>query len=267
MSPPLRKPHPDEVLSGTAISRRALLTVSASIAAATAVGIELSRPTFASAAVPWGHPFTFYAGRSRGFTGQWPNGHAGTDYTPGFGTPIHAVADGTITLSGISGSGGAFGESIWIQHADGFRTIYAHMKEGTRVSTGSVVRGQKIGEVGNTGKSYGAHLHIELHINGAAINPDPYINAAPLAGGGSGTPQPTDPTITHRRNNNMASLYYTTVNGTTTFALAGDGVGSAAWLETVDQGLANALANQHGNAAYLTPGSFNQWKSFYLGQA
>lgn len=266
MSPPLPGSRPDEIISHPALSRRTLLTSGAALAAATAIGIDLVRPTTASAAVSWGHPFTSYAGRSRGFTGPWPNGHAGIDYTPGFGTPIHAVADGTVTLSGISGSNGAYGESVWIQHADGFRTIYAHMREGTRIAKGPVVRGQKIGEVGDTGKSYGAHLHIELHINGTAINPDPYINAAPLAGGGSGTPEPTDPTIIHRRNNNMASLYYTTVNGVATFALAGDGVGNAAWLETTDQGLANQLAAQHGNAAFLAQGSFNQWKSWYLGQ-
>lgn len=82
------------------------------------------------------------------------------------------------------------------------------------------------------------------------------------------TPTPEDNAIyrTIQRNNNMASLYYTTVNGVTTFALAGDGVGNAAWLETTDQALANALAAQHGNAAYLTQGSFNQWKGWYLGQ-
>nr|WP_279588029.1 M15 family metallopeptidase [Microbacterium sp. Be9] len=80
------------------------------------------------------------------------------------------------------------------------------------------------------------------------------------------TPEDNPDFDIHRRNNNMASLYYTTVNGVTTFALAGDGVGNAAWLETTDQALANQLAGQHGNAAFLTQGSFNQWKSWYLGQ-
>lgn len=139
----------------------------------------------------WGYPFTFRSGRSRGFTGQYSQGgHAGIDYTPGNLTPIHAAADGTIIISGVSGSDGAYGESIWIQHADGYRTIYAHMTPGTRVGTGPVKRGDYIGRVGNTGNSFGAHLHIELHHNGVAINPDPFINAAPLAGT---TPQPPEP--------------------------------------------------------------------------
>ncbi len=158
--------------------------------AASAVSFNLfGRPLAASAAVTWGHPFTFYSGRSRGFVGPYPS-HAGIDYTPGAGTPIHAVADGTIIISGVSGTGGAYGESIWIQHADGFRTIYAHMQVGTRIPTGPVARGQYIGRVGSTGNSSGPHLHIELHSNNVAINPDPYINSAPLAGGGTGTPQP-----------------------------------------------------------------------------
>jgi hypothetical protein len=150
---------------------------------AAAVGVELLSPAGAYAAVAWGYPFTFRSGRSRGFTGAYSQGlHAGIDYTPGIRTPIHAVADGDIIISGITGSGGAYGESVWIQHADGYRSIYAHMFPGTRAPVGPVRRGEKIGEVGNTGQSYGAHLHIEIHRNNVALDPDLFINDAPLAG-------------------------------------------------------------------------------------
>ncbi len=173
------------------VSRRTFFAATGLALAASAVSFDLfGRPHSAAAAVTWGYPFTFYSGRSRGFTG--PNAHAGIDYTPGEGTPIHAVADGTIIISGVTGSNGAYGESIWIQHGDGYRTIYAHMQVGTRVPVGPVQRGQYIGRVGDTGRSFGAHLHIELHHNGVPINPDPFINAAPLAAGGTGSP-PTNP--------------------------------------------------------------------------
>lgn len=79
----------------------------------------------------------------------------------------------------------------------------------------------------------------------------------------TGTPT-TDQSAIYRRNNNMASLYYKTEGGLA-FALAGDGVGSAGWLEFTDQSLANALAMQHGNAALLGLASWNGWKAKYLG--
>ncbi|WP_181156693.1 MULTISPECIES: M23 family metallopeptidase [unclassified Microbacterium] len=165
------------------------MTAAAITAAVAAAGVgALARPQSAAAAMTWGYPFTFRSGRSRGFVGPYPK-HAGIDYTPGLGTPIHAVADGTIIVSGISGNDGAYGESIHIQHADGYRTVYAHMIEGTRVGLGPVVRGQFIGRVGSSGKSTGPHLHIEVQRNGVALDPDPYINDAPLAGSAPETPQ------------------------------------------------------------------------------
>lgn len=62
----------------------------------------------------------------------------------------------------------------------------------------------------------------------------------------------------------MSTLYYTKDKTGNLFALAGDGAGSAAWLETRDQNLANDLAEQHGNAAFLTEASFASWKQRYL---
>ncbi len=131
----------------------------------------------------------------------------------------------------MSGTDGAYGESVWIQHADGYRTIYAHMTPGTRVGTGPVKRGDYIGRVGNTGNSYGPHLHIELHRNNVAIDPDPFINDAPLA---STTPQPPEPPEEQMPfyNHKQATLplnfaantaYFATFNGVvTTTAAPGD---------------------------------------------
>lgn len=67
-----------------------------------------------------------------------------------------------------------------------------------------------------------------------------------------------------RRNNGMSSLYSTKDAIGTIYALAGDGRGRAAWLETRDAALATAWAGQHGIAAYLSPGTFTAWKASYL---
>lgn len=75
---------------------------------------------------------------------------------------------------------------------------------------------------------------------------------------------PIDTLTPIRNNNGMSSLYYTTDATGNLFALAGDGTGAAAWLETRDSALANALAIQHGHAAFLSLASFNNWKGVYL---
>lgn len=78
--------------------------------------------------------------------------------------------------------------------------------------------------------------------------------------------------IIARKGPTMSTLYYTTTAtaGTALYGLAGDGVGAAAWLETSDPTLANALAGAHhisGQAVFLTPDSYAVWKSAYLGSA
>ncbi|MEV8250505.1 M23 family metallopeptidase [Microbacterium sp. NPDC076768] len=182
MTPPILREPPGEPPAERGISRRGFMLGATVALSASAIGAELLQPASASAAVIWGYPFAQRSARSRGFTGQYPNGHAGIDYVPGHGTPIHAVASGTVIISDVSGTNGAYGESVWIQHADGYRSIYAHMIPGTRAPLGNVSRGDVIGQVGNTGNSYGSHLHIEIHRNGVALDPDPFINGAPLAG-------------------------------------------------------------------------------------
>jgi hypothetical protein len=132
--------------------------------------------------VTWGYPFTSTAPISDYF-GTRGGRHQGVDFTPGIETPIHAIADGHIIISDVTGDDGAFGESIWIDHGDGYRSIYAHMLENTRVPAGQyVTRGQYLGQVGDTGHSFGAHLHLEIRRNGTPINPLPFVQNAPRPG-------------------------------------------------------------------------------------
>jgi hypothetical protein len=162
------------------LSRRTLFAVAGVLAAATAVAADLGRPLEASAAVAWGHPFAYRAVPGSPFGMRDTGMHEGQDYPASTDTPIYAVADGTVTNRDWIGG---YGNAVFISHAEGWSSRYAHMNAASALSPGQVVRrGDLVGYVGNTGNSYGPHLHIELRINGTAVNPIPYIQDAQLAG-------------------------------------------------------------------------------------
>jgi len=72
---------------------------------------------------------------------------------------------------------------VTIEHSEGFRTRYAHLMGQPPVPVGAVVAGgQMIGQLGNTGYSTGAHLHLELFQNGALLDPASLINIPASAG-------------------------------------------------------------------------------------
>lgn len=91
------------------------------------------------------------------------------------GSLVVAGASGTVTESGWSTGG--YGNYVIIDHGNGIETLYAHMLDNSlMVNEGDVVtKGQAIGRVGNTGYSFGAHLHFEVRINGNRVNPAPYL--------------------------------------------------------------------------------------------
>lgn len=100
--------------------------------------------------------------------------HTGIDITGGgaYGRTIVAADAGTVVQAGYNGS---YGNCIIIQHSGGVRTLYAHCSS-LNVSVGQYVyQGQAIGRVGNSGFSFGAHLHFEVHVNGRKVNPNPYL--------------------------------------------------------------------------------------------
>ena len=110
---------------------------------------------------------------SRGFSAH----HSGIDLMAPFGSPIRAAAGGTVAYAGWYF---AYGLIVDIQHADGVVTRYAHMAEfapgiapGTPVSAGQI-----IGQVGETGRAHGAHVHFEVRLNGQAVDPKPYLGLA-----------------------------------------------------------------------------------------
>lgn len=98
--------------------------------------------------------------------------HTGLDIATAKGTGIKVVANGTVTFSGNSGS---YGKLLKVSHGNGIETWYAHCNE-LYVSAGQTVSaGQVIAAVGSTGNSSGPHLHLEIRINGTAVNPQKYM--------------------------------------------------------------------------------------------
>ena len=94
--------------------------------------------------------------------------HKGLDIGAAYGSPIHAVIDGTVTFAGRAGG---YGNFVKVNHAAGLVSGYGHMSR-IAVSPGQHVgRGQVIGYVGSTGLSTGPHLHWEIWKNGVSINP------------------------------------------------------------------------------------------------
>lgn len=98
--------------------------------------------------------------------------HKGLDLAAPEGTPTYAAADGVVLIAGWSDSAGNW---IVIDHGNGFVGKYMH-HSGLLVSAGqTVTKGQSIGLVGNTGNSFGAHLHFQLELNGAPVDPQAYF--------------------------------------------------------------------------------------------
>ena len=99
--------------------------------------------------------------------------HSGVDLAASQGTPIYAIAAGTVTTATY---GDANGYYVSISHGNGYGSVYCHMTNYI-VSVGdSVSQGQVIGYVGSTGWSTGPHLHFEIHVNGSTVNPMDYIS-------------------------------------------------------------------------------------------
>ena len=97
--------------------------------------------------------------------------HAGMDFSANIGTPVYATGDGVVKKAGWQSG---YGKIIIINHGFGYETWYAHLNDyDVRVGQ-KVVRGEVIGEVGNTGKSTGPHLHYEVHVKGKVVNPVNY---------------------------------------------------------------------------------------------
>jgi murein DD-endopeptidase MepM/ murein hydrolase activator NlpD len=98
--------------------------------------------------------------------------HQGIDIAAAWGQPVHASGDGLVLQAGDQGG---YGKAVFLAHGYGLTTRYGHMSAITVRAGQRVKRGDVIGRVGNTGRSTGPHLHYEVRIDGAPLNPIGYI--------------------------------------------------------------------------------------------
>ena len=135
---------------------------------------QLNVYRIAAETVPFDNPIKSAFRYTSGYGMRWGRMHKGTDFAARYGTPIYATADGVVTHAGwLSG----YGRLVKIKHDHGIETRYAHQAK-IRVKVGQrVSRGDHIGDMGNSGRSTGTHLHYEVRVNGRAVNPMTFIKA------------------------------------------------------------------------------------------
>lgn len=120
----------------------------------------------------------FYKSSSYGYridpiTGAQGAFHNGMDFAVAKGTDILAAEGGLVVRAGWYGS---YGNCVMIDHGNGLMTLYAHASKVTVSPEDIVEKGDKIAEVGSTGRSTGNHLHFTVYLNGETVDPAEYIN-------------------------------------------------------------------------------------------
>ncbi len=127
-------------------------------------------PTGGGGSADFGWPLPGYG--AGWVTCKFGNGHYGYDIAAPYGTPIVAAESGQVLSASYHWS---WGNNVFIYHNGTYSTRYAHMSS-MAVSPGEYVsKGQVIGYVGNTGYSFGNHLHFEVYLNGSRVDPEPYL--------------------------------------------------------------------------------------------
>ncbi len=110
-----------------------------------------------------------------GFGYRWGRLHAGVDLAGAYGSPVYTTADGVVTHAGWENG---YGNMVEVTHPYGIKTRYGHLS-AVRATVGQKVsRGDRIGDMGNTGRSTGTHLHYEVRVGDEPVNPMKFIKAA-----------------------------------------------------------------------------------------
>ncbi|MEM8728376.1 MAG: M23 family metallopeptidase [Pseudomonadota bacterium] len=159
------EPSPDEIRANRALQHMDTLNI---------YRIAASKAPFAS---PVKDAFRFTSGY--GYRRDPKTGgrrmHKGVDFAASNGTPIYSTGEGVVVKAGWQSG---YGRMITIRHDFGIETRYAHLSK-IRVQVGQrVSRGDRIGDMGASGRVTGVHLHYEVRVNGSPVNPMTYIKAA-----------------------------------------------------------------------------------------
>lgn len=115
-----------------------------------------------------------YGTRQDPFRKSWAM-HSGVDLAGWPGEPILAAGGGRVVKAGRAP---AYGMMVEIDHGNGFRTRYGHMRKLAVKAGDEVARGEKVGEMGSTGRSTSTHLHLEIWLHGRIVDPLPYLEAS-----------------------------------------------------------------------------------------
>jgi murein DD-endopeptidase MepM/ murein hydrolase activator NlpD len=116
-----------------------------------------------------------YGRRMDPFSGEGAY-HTGVDIKAPTGTPVRATADGVVRRADWLGG---YGRLVAIDHGNGIQTYYAHLARYTVMPGQEIRRGEIIGTVGTSGRSTAPHLHYEVRIGGAPVNPNRYLRNSP----------------------------------------------------------------------------------------
>jgi murein DD-endopeptidase MepM/ murein hydrolase activator NlpD len=125
-----------------------------------------------------------YGSRGNPFGGMSSEFHKGQDIAAPIGTGVIATADGVVVIAGWQRG---YGRVVYLDHGNGISTRYGHLSRIDVAEGQTIKRGDQLGLVGSSGRSTGPHLHYEVRVNGAAVNPGSYLPspiptaAAPLA--------------------------------------------------------------------------------------
>jgi peptidoglycan glycosyltransferase len=111
----------------------------------------------------WPSPYQALSG------GDFREGHPGLDLSSPPGSPVHAADTGLVIFAGWSGLG--YGNAVFIDHGNGFQTLYGHLSQVSIYCGAKVEKGKLIGLSGDTGNSSGPHLHFEVRVPGGYLNP------------------------------------------------------------------------------------------------
>lgn len=186
------------------------------------VKITVAQSTSASLHNSWTWPAE---GVVTGQFGERNGKHYGIDIAAEVGTPVYSAGPGKVSRSYYSDS---YGNVVFIAHTNGMETVYAHLNKRFVSEGENVKQGVQIGEVGNTGRSSGSHLHFEVH-NGswninktAAIDPmmvfDKPVEKAHIAK--SETSAPASSSISSNETENVKKVQVTVAKGDTLWAIS-----------------------------------------------
>lgn len=153
------------------------------VGGATTATVQDARAAQPAVSGLWGYPLAggFFKGRGFGYNpvagcSYCSTNHQGYDMSQGCGSAIFAAGPGRVITAGAYQG---YGNAVRIDHGNAVVTLYGHMHWGSlRVNVGDIVAaGTPLGAEGNTGRSFGCHLHFEVRERGIPVDPQPFMAA------------------------------------------------------------------------------------------